>query len=62
MALDRILVVDDEDLIRWSLQRKLSNWGYKPMEAADGGAARELVEEESPLAYLLIQGCVRFRR
>jgi len=27
MALDRILVVDDEDLIRWSLQQKLSTWG-----------------------------------
>jgi two-component system response regulator AtoC len=53
MALDRILIVDDEDLIRWSLQQKLSNWGYKPFEAADGATARQLVDDESPDLLLL---------
>jgi two-component system, NtrC family, response regulator AtoC len=53
MALDRILIVDDEDLIRWSLQQKLSNWGYRALEAADGESAVALVERESPDLVLL---------
>jgi DNA-binding NtrC family response regulator len=53
MALDRILVVDDEDLIRWSLHQKLANWGYRTFEAADAETAIALVEEESPDLVLL---------
>lgn len=53
MALDRILIVDDEDLIRWSLQQKLTNWGYRPLEAPDGNTAIELAENESPDIILL---------
>ncbi len=53
MALDRILIVDDEDLIRWSLQQKLSNWGYRSLEAPDGETAIALVEKESPDVVLL---------
>jgi DNA-binding NtrC family response regulator len=53
MALDRILIVDDEDLIRWSLQQKLSNWGYRPLDAADGETAIALVEKENPDVVLL---------
>ena len=53
MALDRILIVDDEDLIRWSLQQKLTNWGYLALEAPDGNTAIELAETESPDLILL---------
>ena len=53
MALDRILIVDDEDLIRWSLQQKLTNWGYRPLEAPDGNTAVQIAENESPDAILL---------
>src|SRR5262245_46203121 len=53
MALDRILVVDDEDLIRWSLQQKISHWGYRAFEAANGEAALAIVERESPDLVLL---------
>ncbi len=53
MALDRILIVDDEDLIRWSLQQKLTNWGYRALEASDGNTAIELAETESPDLILL---------
>ena len=53
MALDRILIVDDEDLIRWSLQQKLTNWGYRALEAPDGNTAIELAETESPDLILL---------
>jgi DNA-binding NtrC family response regulator len=53
MALDRILVVDDEDLIRWSLQQKLTSWGYRSLEAPNGEKAIALVESESPDLVLL---------
>ncbi|MGH9392111.1 MAG: sigma-54-dependent transcriptional regulator, partial [Vicinamibacteria bacterium] len=53
MALDRILVVDDENLIRWSLQQKLSSWGYRVLEAPNGETAVSLVEKESPDLVLL---------
>jgi len=53
MALDRILIVDDEDLIRWSLQQKLTNWGYRALEAPDGNTAIEFAETESPDLILL---------
>ena len=36
MPRDKFLIVDDEDLIRWSLRQKITNWGYQVAEAADG--------------------------
>ena len=36
-----MLVVDDEDLIRWSLRARLEEEGYDVSEAADGAAALE---------------------
>jgi DNA-binding NtrC family response regulator len=53
MALDRILVVDDEDLIRWTLQQKITNWGYRALEAPNGEAAIAIVEKEGPDLVLL---------
>jgi DNA-binding NtrC family response regulator len=53
VALDRILVVDDEDLIRWTLQQKLASWGYRALEAANGETAVSMVENESPDLVLL---------
>src|SRR3972149_12213597 len=53
MALDRILVVDDEDLIRWTLQQKLASWGYRALEAPNGETAIALVESETPDLVLL---------
>ena len=35
----RVLVVDDEALIRWSLSESLSDAGYTVSEASDGAAA-----------------------
>ena len=43
----RILVVDDERLIRWSLHERLAAEGYEVVEAADGAAARNLAAKEA---------------
>ena len=53
MPKDKILIVDDEDLIRWSLRKKISNWGYQVLEAANAKAAVETAEKESPELILL---------
>lgn len=51
----RILVVDDELLIRWSLSETLSDRGYTVLEAEDGkGAVRTLADAtELPDVVLL---------
>jgi DNA-binding NtrC family response regulator len=53
MPKDKILIVDDEDLIRWSLRKKISNWGYQTFEAANAKSAIEVAERESPELILL---------
>lgn len=41
----RILVVDDEGLIRWSLVQTLSDSGHATVEAVDGASAIRAVSE-----------------
>jgi len=53
MPKETILIVDDEDLIRWSLRKKISNWGYQTLEAADAKDAIDMAEKESPDLILL---------
>ena len=40
----RILVVDDEKLIRWSMRERLQAEGYEVFEAADGAGAAPIIE------------------
>jgi DNA-binding NtrC family response regulator len=49
----RILVVDDEKMIRWSLGEALRGWGFEPIEAETVSAALAAFEAESPVAVLL---------
>src|ERR1051326_3075533 len=49
----KILVVDDEKMIRWSLGEALRGWGFEPVEAATAGAALAAFESETPAAVLL---------
>ena len=49
----KILVVDDEKMIRWSLSEALRGWGYQPVEADTAAAALALFDAETPAAVLL---------
>ena len=49
----KILVVDDERLLRWSLRQKCEEWGYGVLEAETGESALNLVKNESPDLVLL---------
>ena len=33
MAHEKILIIDDEKLVRWSLRKKCEEWGYHALEA-----------------------------
>ena len=49
----KILIVDDEKLVLWSLSRKLPEWGYDVVEAENGVAAMKAFERESPDLVIL---------
>ena len=53
MAREKVLIVDDESLVRWSLRQKVQEWGYQPIEADTGSAALKAVQNESPDLVLL---------
>src|SRR4030067_3562576 len=53
MAEERILVVDDEYLIRWTLHQKLMKEGYEVLLAETGEEALGKVKEEAPDLVLL---------
>jgi two-component system NtrC family response regulator len=48
----RILVVDDDDNLRWVVQTQLEQMGYSVTTAADGVAALEAIDKE-PLSLVL---------
>jgi len=49
----KILVVDDEHLIRWSLEQNLKKQGYEVCSAGTGEDALKLLREENPDLMLL---------
>jgi two-component system response regulator AtoC len=53
MRRTRILVVDDEHLIRWSLEQNLRKQGYDILTAGTGEDALKIVREEQPDLVLL---------
>jgi DNA-binding NtrC family response regulator len=53
MAAEKIMIVDDERLVRWSLRQKCEEWGYHVVEADSGGPALKLAQHESPDLVLL---------
>jgi two-component system response regulator AtoC len=50
---NKLLVVDDEHLIRWSLEQNLKKQGYEVVTAGTGEDALRLVREEQPDLVLL---------
>ena len=42
MHTEKVLIVDDEKLVRWSLRQKCEEWGYHVLEAHDPAAAIEM--------------------
>jgi DNA-binding NtrC family response regulator len=48
MPKETILVVDDERLVRWSLQQKLEQWGYHVSLAEDGATALGRMQLDNP--------------
>jgi len=53
MGRHRILVVDDEHLIRWSLDQNLTKQGYEVITAESGEDALQKVQETTPDLVLL---------
>src|SRR5215468_8998541 len=53
MPVEKILVVDDERLVRWSLRQKCEEWGYQVLEAPGGEPGLRLAQQESPDLVLL---------
>jgi DNA-binding NtrC family response regulator len=50
----RVLVVDDEALIRWSVGSALASAGYDVLEAADGAAARRHAADSAALDFAVL--------
>ncbi len=50
---EQILVVDDDEMIRWTLREALQSWGFAPIEAGSVAEALKQFNTESPAAVLL---------
>jgi two-component system, NtrC family, response regulator AtoC len=53
MPAEKVMIVDDERLVRWSLRQKCEEWGYSVIEADAGESALRLAQRESPGIVLL---------
>jgi DNA-binding NtrC family response regulator len=53
MPAEKIMIVDDERLVRWSLRQKCEEWGYVVVEASTGEEGLRLAQRESPDLALL---------
>src|SRR5579862_3815011 len=53
MPAAKILIVDDERLVRWSLRQKCEEWGYHVIEAEAGEPGLKLAQRESPDLILM---------
>ena len=55
MRPETIFILDDENLIRWSLKNKLSKAGYETMEAASLRDAQSALKSREPDLIILDQ-------
>jgi len=49
----KILIIDDERLVRWSLAQKMTRWNYEVVEAENGADGLRALAVESPDLLLL---------
>jgi len=54
----RVLVVDDELLIRWSLAETLTERGHLVVQMADGSGARSAVQDGEAFDVVLLDFCL----
>ena len=53
MPAEKVLIIDDEKLVRWSLRQKCEEWGYQVLEAENGTNGLRMAHNESPDLVLL---------
>jgi two-component system, NtrC family, response regulator AtoC len=53
MTSEKVLIVDDEKLVRWSLRQKCQEWGYQVSEAESGTEGLRVARNETPDLVLL---------
>jgi DNA-binding NtrC family response regulator len=53
MPKEKILIVEDEDLVRWSLEKSLKTEGYEVVAVPTGEEGLALIEEDPPHLVLL---------
>jgi DNA-binding NtrC family response regulator len=53
MQSEKVLIVDDEKLVRWALRQKCEEWGYAVSEAESGPTALKIARHESPDLVLM---------
>ena len=53
MPTEKVMIVDDERLVRWSLRQKCEEWGFQVIEADAGEPALRLAQSENPDLVLL---------
>jgi two-component system, NtrC family, response regulator AtoC len=53
MPKEKVLIVDDDQMVRWSLTEALRSWGYASAEAGSVASAIAAFETEQPAAVLL---------
>lgn len=54
LAAVRVLIVDDEPLIRWSVGETLVDCGYDVVETGDASGARAAIESHDPFDVVLL--------
>ena len=53
MPKEKVLIVDDEQFIRWTLTEALRSWGYTSVEAGTAPPRSAAFDAEQPAAVLL---------